>query len=323
MPDDFLVVKNPEPGSTLPYLVRLPLGEEGVVLKTREVWPRTAKVYCHRTDAWPADPEVVDRAATVACVRRGAAIDLVLERGRENRSQFILTSAKGREVIFWQTARTSRKARPDVRTPSARAAGTARLEIVMDVHERYGWTFAKEDVQVTKRPLAAGDYAVEADGSVVAVVERKSLDDLVSTLTSDRVWTMLAGLAAVPRAAVVVEERYSRIFGLTHVRPAAVADRLGECQARFPAVPIVFAETRPLAQQWAYRFLAACLAERRQEAEVERRLGQLGGAPPPEPLPATAAEVRSWARAAGIEVSAKGRVPAQVLAAYARAHPER
>ena len=54
---------------------------------------------------------------------------------------------------------------------------------------------------------------------------------------------VLADLAALPRAAVVVEERYAKVFELTLVRPAVVADALAECQARFPAVPIIFVET--------------------------------------------------------------------------------
>jgi len=44
--DDFVVARNPEEGSTLPFLIRLPLGTDGVVLKVRDTWPRTAKVYC-------------------------------------------------------------------------------------------------------------------------------------------------------------------------------------------------------------------------------------------------------------------------------------
>ena len=44
--EDFVVARNPDGDSALPYLVRLPLGPEGVVLKVRDTWPRTAKVYC-------------------------------------------------------------------------------------------------------------------------------------------------------------------------------------------------------------------------------------------------------------------------------------
>ncbi len=104
MPEDFLVARNPEPGSTLPWLVRVPLPGRPVVLKVKDTWPRTAKVYCHRAE-WPADAEVVERVPTRSCSARGAAIDLVLDRGREFRSQFVFTNARGREMIFWQSAR--------------------------------------------------------------------------------------------------------------------------------------------------------------------------------------------------------------------------
>ncbi len=55
----------------------------------------------------------------------------------------------------------------------------------------------------------------------------------------------LAELAARPRAAVVVEDRYSGVFKLDQVRPAMIADGLAELQTRWPNVPIVFCETRP------------------------------------------------------------------------------
>lgn len=51
VPDDFLIARNPDPASTLPYLVRIPLGEHGIVLKSKDTWPRTSKVYCHRAEA--------------------------------------------------------------------------------------------------------------------------------------------------------------------------------------------------------------------------------------------------------------------------------
>ncbi len=43
----FLVARNSDGDSKLPYLLRLPL-EDGLVLKAREAWPATARVYCHR-----------------------------------------------------------------------------------------------------------------------------------------------------------------------------------------------------------------------------------------------------------------------------------
>jgi len=134
----FRIARNPEPGSTLPYLLWVPTSPKPMVLKAKDTWPRTAKVYCHRA-AWPDDAEIIEEVPVRSCVRRGVAIDLVLDRYRENRSQLVVTTLRGgREGIFWQTAKTTRKTRPGMRLPSRRsAAGT--LEILVDTRERYAW----------------------------------------------------------------------------------------------------------------------------------------------------------------------------------------
>ena len=113
-----------------------------------------------------------------------------------------------------------------------------------------------------RRALPAGDYAVEAPGGgLLAVVERKTLADLSGSLVDGSLSYLLAELAALPRAAVVVEDRYAGVFKLEHVQPGFVADLLGALAVRYPAVPVVFCDTRPLAQEWAYRFLGAAVAE--------------------------------------------------------------
>ena len=329
MPDDFLIARNPDEDSTLPFLVRIPLGANGIVLKTKDKWPRTAKVYCHRADEWPADAEIIERVPTRVCTSRGAAIDLVLDRGRENRSQFVLTRAKGRPVIFWQSARTAKQARPNVRIPTARAVAVdpdSPLEILVDSRERYAWRFSHQQATTRKEHLAIGDYAVELDGEVVAAVERKSLDDLSSSLLNGKLRYALAELGGIRRGAVVVEDRYSRVFALTHVRPAVIADAIAECQARHPSVPIVFAETRALAQEWTYRFLAAARVEVGMSAATEDRLGDLVAAGPVPAKPPAAsgpstAEVRRWAVEHGLQVSDRGRLRPEVWAAWEAAQP--
>lgn len=149
-----LIAANPDPDSRLPYLVRLPLAG-GMVFRTAGTWPRTKALYCHPMpiEEWPAGPEIVERVPLRACRRRGAAIDLVLDRGRENRSQIVFTTARGRDVVFWQSPRTRKQARPNVRVPTARAAGIAELEIVVDSHEQYPYRFAGQQVRVVKRAL--------------------------------------------------------------------------------------------------------------------------------------------------------------------------
>lgn len=318
---EFVIARNPDESSALPYLIRLPLGQRGVALKARETWPRTNKVYCHRADHWPDDVEVLERVPVRSCVRRGAAIDLVLDRAREHRSQFVFARARGREVIFWQSARTAKQARPAVALPTARAAGHV-LEILVDSHERYAWKFEQQQASTRRVALAAGDYAVAVDGTVVAAVERKSLADLVSTLTTGKLRYVLADLAEVGRAALVVEDRWSSVFKLDRVRPAVVADGLAEAQVRFPAVPIVFGETRKLAQEWTYRFLGAAIAHHYADEHGESRVIELprpGATPAAEP---STAEVRRWAIANGHAVSDRGRLRPEIWDAYRRFHDE-
>ena len=254
-----------------------------------------------------------------SCLRRGAAIDLVLDRGRENRSQIVVTNARGRQMIFWQTARTSKQARPAVTLPGARASGVADLEIVVDIRERYPFTFADRQATTRREPLRAGDYGLIVDGMLQASVERKSLADLVSSLTTGKLKFQLTELSAIPRAAVVVEERYSQVFKLDRVRPNVVADAIAESQIRFPTVPIVFCDTRKLAQEWTYRFLAAARVGLSEEMVGDLAVRGLEAAPPLAAAPPTAADVRRWATINNIVVSVTGRIPSALMDQYLEA----
>jgi ERCC4 domain len=258
----FEVAANPDPDSTLPFLIRLPLPDGELVLKARDSWPRTAKVYCHRAqEGWPDEPEIVERIPIRSCQRRGVAIDLVLDRPRENRSQLVFTRIQGgREGIFWQSARTTRQARPGIRVPRRRAAELAHLTILIDTRERYPYKFTQQQASTERRALPAGDYGMAHGDQVVAVVERKSLHDLVRRIIDGQLTYALADLATIPRAAVVVEDRYSNLFKLEHTKPGFVTEMLAALSVRYPTVPIHFCETRPLAEEWTYRFLGAALA---------------------------------------------------------------
>jgi hypothetical protein len=261
----FRIARNPDEDSTLPYLLWVPVGATPLVLKAKDTWPRTAKVYCHRGE-WPDDPEIVEETPVRSCTRRGVAIDLVLDRYRENRSQFVVTTLKGgREGIFWQTAKTTRKTRPGMRLPTRRSAA-GFLEIVVDTRERYAWKFEQQQASLSKRALTVGDYAVEVDDEVVGVVERKKLAELAGNVVDGSLLVTLGELATARRAAIVVEDRWADVFRLTYVAPAMVAEMLAAAQVRYPNVPIVFCENRQLAQEWAYRFLGAAAAYADEES---------------------------------------------------------
>lgn len=323
---ELLIAVNPDPDSRLGYLLLLPT-DGGMLFRTAGLWPRTSALYCHpvSVDEWPTEPEIVERVPLRSCQRRGAAIDLILDRARENRSQLVFTTARGRDAVFWQSPRTRKQARPNVRTPTARAAGITELDIVVDSREQYPYRFNGQQVRTAKRALPCGDYATTVDGRLVAAVERKSLPDLVSSLVNGKLRYALAELAALPRAALIVEERYSAIFKLQWVRPAQIADGLAELQVRWPNVAIVFAETRPLAEEWTYRFLAAAAVWAQTETALLQRIAPLTTATtelhdaPHAPEPSTA-DVRAWARDSGIAVPDRGRLRPEIWDAWRAAH---
>ena len=318
--DELLIARNPDPESRLSYLLRLPI-QGGMVFRTSGTWPRAMALYCYpvpKTE-WPAEPDIIERAPIRSCVRRGAAIDLILDRGRENRSQLVFTTARGRDAVFWQSPRTRKQARPNVTPPSARAAGIAALEILVDTREQYAYRFSSQQATTVKRALPCGDYGIAVADRLVASVERKSLADLVSSLINGKLRYALGDLAALLRAAVVVEERYSQVFKLDWVRPALVADGLAELQVRWPGVPIVFCETRQLAQEWTYRYLAAAHAWSETEHALTARIAlstETGPAVAASPTAPSTAEVRGWARAAGMVVPDRGRLHADVWQAW-------
>ncbi len=260
---NFVVARNPDPDSRLPYLVRLPI-DGGLILKVRDAWPRTSRVFCARVDdGWPADAEILEEVPVTLCRRRGVAIDLVLERPRENRSQFVFTTLpSGREGIFWQTRKVVTAARPGARIPGRRASGIVELVIVVDTRERYPYGFSKQQATTVRAALPAGDYAVRSGaGTPVAVVERKSLADLAGALSNGTLVFELAKLTEMPRAALVVEDRYGNLLKHAYTPAGFLPDMLARVQVRYPEISIVFLETRPLAEEWTFRYLGAALAE--------------------------------------------------------------
>lgn len=265
---EFLVARNPEADSRLPYLLRLPI-DGGLVLKARAPWPTSARVYCHRfDDEWPQDPVVLEREPISLCQRRGAAVDLVLERRSRARSQFVFTQVRGRDAIFWQTQKTARGANPGARVPRGRELRDS-IAVLVDTRERYPYRFSGLAVQRRREALPAGDYGVRGDdGALLAAVERKTLEDLANSLSTGTLAFQLGRLAELPLAAVAVEGRYSGLVRFEHAPAAWLVDQVVRLQARYPTVPLLFLDSRRHAEDWTHRFLATALADSRSVSQA-------------------------------------------------------
>jgi hypothetical protein len=63
----FVVARNPDAKSTLPYLLRLPV-DGGIEHKARVPWPATARVYCHPLEeGWPEAADVIEEVPVRRC----------------------------------------------------------------------------------------------------------------------------------------------------------------------------------------------------------------------------------------------------------------
>ena len=195
----------------------------------------------------------------VICQRRGAAIDLILDRRQLARSQFVFTNARGRPAIWWQSQTAVRSANPGARVPRGRASGP--LAIAVDTREKYGWRFAGRPVTIERRALAGGDYGAIVGGTIVAVVERKTLAHLATSLSNGTLAFQMQRLAEAGCCAIVVEGDYPDLFRTQAGRGSWLADMLGRLAVRYPEVPIIFAGSRKFAEEWAYRFLGAAVGD--------------------------------------------------------------
>ena len=258
-PARFRVARNPDPDSRLPYLIWLPI-EGGLVLKARETWPRANRIFCAQdATRWDESEGLLEDVPVLLCRRRGAAIDLVLDRPSLSRSQFVFTEARGRPAIWWQTQKTAQAANPGARVPRGRSAGP--LIVAIDTREKYGWKFADRALELESRALPAGDYAAIVGDAVVAAIERKTLENLATSLSDGSLAFQLQRLAELARAAIVVEGDYPDLFRTQPGRGSWLADMLGRLAVRYPEVPVVFAGSRKFAEEWAYRFFGAAVAD--------------------------------------------------------------
>jgi hypothetical protein len=254
-----------------PYRLRVVRGDETLLaLRAQDKWPAAGKNYFCLRDAGPRDddgpdaPVELERVPVVSFDRYGRRLAVALDRGRFKRCDFLFLEKelKGRpgeryEQIFWRTETALRQRRP---TKKLTLDGLAKgLNVVIDSRERYGWTFP--GCTVERRALAVGDYALLDDGELVAVVERKTEDNLLAEFGRMPVFHQILGqLEKVPGHALVIEADYARILDpkrWPQYSPAFRAKAVAEIFAFHPALRVVFASSRKLANEWTRAYFAA------------------------------------------------------------------
>jgi len=127
--------------------------------------------------------------------------------------------------------------------------------ILIDTREQrpYEYDATADGVTTLRRKLDAGDYSISGAEAYIAI-ERKSIDDWVSTITHarERFNEELKKLRALDRAYIVVEAGWDDVYEGRYARsitnpPRAVISRTIAIMSRY-RIPVIFAGDRPTAR---------------------------------------------------------------------------
>jgi len=251
-----------------PYRLQIIIsGKSWLVLRTQDRWPAAGKhIFCLREEEPPEPDETleeIEQVNIIALNERGRRSSIVLDRKRYKRCDFLFLkkSYKGRpgesyEQIFWLTQRSIEQHRPSFKLVSRRTDA----EMVVRVHsnEKYPWRFPGA---VTERGvISSGDYSLMDGNKVLAVVERKTLDNFLADFgTMPVLHQRLAELGAQTNHALVIEASYADFLNpkkVHHYTPGFCAKAIAELFALHPNLRIVFCSNRKIANEWTRHFFA-------------------------------------------------------------------
>ena len=239
-------------------------GRTLLAVRAQNHWPGAgSQIFCLReAELDPAEAlEPFQRVPIAHLTRLGRKLSVTLDRAQRKRCEFLKIEKpfKDRpgayEQIFFRTEQGVRAHRTSGRAELVPRGG---LDLVVDSAEQYPWRFP--GARVTRRKLPVGDYALVEDERLVAVVERKTRENLLGNVHELKgLHQQLAELGSYPHAVVVVEAQYADFSNPAKIGrwPASHLLRvIGELAVLHPAVPLVFAGNRKLANVWAQRFFA-------------------------------------------------------------------
>jgi len=220
-----------------------------LAVRAQARWPGPGQqIFCLRERELDPDEalELVERVPIAQLTRVGRKLALVLDRPTRKRCELLVVEKPRRdgsgtyEQVFFRTESGIRAHRS--RTRLELGPAPAALSIVVDSGERYPWRFPEAVVE--RRKLEVGDYALLEGQRAVALVERKSYDNLLGEVGAiQALHQQLADLASRPPA-------------------AHLARVLAEIAALHPGLPVIYAGNRKLANLWTARFFGAVAARR-------------------------------------------------------------
>ena len=277
------VIRDEGKQSTLPYLITVHSVTGGEIqLRCAGPWPAPgSNLYAMRSEVLKDGErtELVEECRIVDIQKKSGpkatTVHVVLDRKRQKRCSFLFVKKNGREQVFFRTE-SGIKAH---RSSSYLQPKPLRFvsEIVIDSREKYPWKI--NAAHVIRRELPAGDYALCVQERIVAVIERKTLQNMLANLNSLEAYhTHLAELTTFPGAEVVIEASLADFFNPEKVKPMSATRctrALADIAAKHPSLRITYAGNRKNAQIWATEYFGAVAAKYHGVEEEKYEQGSL------------------------------------------------
>lgn len=237
-----------------------------LILDVQDRWPGpNKKIFCHlqgrcKKEELPLTEPIEDIEIN-KIQRFEKKLSVVLSRKTKKRCWFIFLTKEYKtkpgefyNQIFWITQSSAKIRRPGAYIPRVRE-GIA-YEIIIDKRERYPYKFGYAPIR--RENLPVGDYALMKQGKIIAVAERKTLDNIKHEIgTYDVLKASLQELSTYPYKAVVLESPYADFINPLKTKPYRAtyfAEIISDLFVNFPEVQFVFCDNRKIAQEWVYRW---------------------------------------------------------------------
>lgn len=253
--------------SKFPYTIFL---EENpgqfLILRVQAKWPGPGKkIFCisegFLTKEELPEEQPLETCPLILAKRWGKKLNIVLDRKTRRRCWFLFLKKEYKtmpgqyyEQIFWITQSSVKMRGPGAYIPQG--GKQERMEIVIDKREHYPYKFVNSEIK--KENLKVGDYALIKDGCIVAVAERKTLDNFLHELRNFEILKIsLQELRGYPYKALFFDSPYSEFLNPKtnqFYSPTYTADIIAELFISYPDIQIVFFKNRKLANEWLYRW---------------------------------------------------------------------
>lgn len=276
-----------------PFRLRVEDAEERILcLHVQDRWPGPrGHIFCLRSKEEIRDPvgaeDEVERIPVISLKRYGKRLAIVLDRARNKRCDFLFLTKRYKkkegeyEQIFWRTQRALTERRPRVKLTTGRHPA---LHVAIDYNERYAWRFP--GCKVSRESLPVGDYALKGETGILAVVERKTMQNLLHDFGNMApLHHVLGELETYEYSAMVIEAHYSDFLKPKRTNPylpSFTTKAIGELFALHPRLQIIFAGNRRLAKEWTLGFFAAIRSHEADEPHLVVR--EAAAAYKPRPL---------------------------------------